>query len=277
MSGWIKIHRQLLDWEWSDNPQMMALWINLLLRANVVATEYQGRIIERGEVLTSLRSLAKETGLSLMQVRTCLERLKGAGQITITHKATHEVSRANTLITVCKFDDYQYSDNDMNTRNNTQSNTISKEKEKNQKKEENIQETKKEICLSKESHIKKETTNAFLSLAGDLEKSICKKTAKAEFDLSAIDVELKPLFLDYIAMRKKIGKPLKTQLGITGRYNRLQRLSGGNTGLAKKIIRQSLEYEWQDFYALRSEEEEKLRKKKKAITTPEYSDKKYWN
>ena len=278
MSGWIKIHRRLLDWEWSANPQMMALWVHLLLRANIIATEQQ-RGIERGEFLTSLRGLARDTGLTLKQVRVCLERLIKAGQIR-AHSRAHSGAQSYTLITICKFDDYQCSENGEGTFEGTKRGTVLKEKEKKQKKEENIQENKKkEICLSKESHIKKEKTDAFLSLAGDLEKSICQKTAKAEFDLSRIDEEIKPLFIEFLSMRKKIGKPIKTQLGITGRFNKLQKLSSGNIALAKKIIQQSLEYEWQDFYALRSEEEEKLRQKKKLPSAAEttYSDKKYWN
>ena len=34
-NGWIKIHRKLLEWEWADDPNMVALWIHLLLNANL--------------------------------------------------------------------------------------------------------------------------------------------------------------------------------------------------------------------------------------------------
>ena len=42
MTGWIKIWRQLLEWEWSDVPEMMALWVRLIIRATHEDTQWHG-------------------------------------------------------------------------------------------------------------------------------------------------------------------------------------------------------------------------------------------
>lgn len=82
--------------------------------------------------------------------------------------------------------------------------------------------------------------------AGD---SVEKKSK--DIDLSFIDEELQDLFYEFLQMRKKIGHPLKTRRGIEARYSALSQLSGGDIALAKKIIQQSLDKEWQDFYELK--------------------------
>lgn len=99
--GYIKLHRRLLKWEWSDSPQTLSLWLHLLLRANYVSKEWHGILITRGQLLTSLNQLSKATGLSVRQIRTSLNRLKLTGEIA--SKATNKYS----LITICKYDDYQ--------------------------------------------------------------------------------------------------------------------------------------------------------------------------
>lgn len=72
-----------------------------------------------------------------------------------------------------------------------------------------------------------------------------------DIDLSFIDEELQVLFKEFLSMRKRIGHPLKTRRGIEARYTTLSQLSGGDISLAKKIIQQSLDKEWQDFYELK--------------------------
>ena len=115
-NGWIKIHRKLLEWEWADDPNMVALWIHLLLNANLTDKKYRGKTIPRGSFKTSLNELAEETGLSKQKLRTCLERLKSTHEIT--QQTTHEYS----IITICKFDTYQLVEKKSNTPINTQGN-----------------------------------------------------------------------------------------------------------------------------------------------------------
>lgn len=104
IEGWIKIHRKLIDWEWLDCPEMVGLWVNLLLRANYEDKKWHGQVIKRGQILTSRSELAEMCGLSVQTLRTCLERLKSTNEIT------SETTNQGTLITVVKYDCYQGGD-----------------------------------------------------------------------------------------------------------------------------------------------------------------------
>ena len=100
-TGWIKIYRSLLYWEWTDVPEMVALWVRLIILATHEDTQWHGVNVSRGQLVTTTAKLASESGLTLKQVRTCLARLKESGQIVI------ETANKYTKITVCKYDDYQ--------------------------------------------------------------------------------------------------------------------------------------------------------------------------
>ena len=39
MNGWIALSRKLLDWQWHDEPKMVALWVHILLRASHETTK----------------------------------------------------------------------------------------------------------------------------------------------------------------------------------------------------------------------------------------------
>lgn len=103
--GWIKIHRTLLDWEWYSDVNTTRLFLHLLLTANHESKKYRGMVIERGQTTTSLGALAEQTNLSVRNVRTCLERLKTTGEVTI------QTTSHYTLITICNYDSYQDEDN----------------------------------------------------------------------------------------------------------------------------------------------------------------------
>ena len=101
MTGWIKIHRSFLTWEWFDKAEMVQVFIYLLLKANHDAKEWRGITIERGQFVTSVARIAQDTRLSTRTVRTCLERLKTTNEVTI------ETTSKYTLITINKYDIYQ--------------------------------------------------------------------------------------------------------------------------------------------------------------------------
>ena len=99
--GWIKLHRKFLNWEWSDTPEMVAFFVHLLLGANHDARKWHGMVVDRGQVVTSLDRLAKLTGLSVRQVRTCLSRMEQTGEIA------KETTSHYTLITISNYERYQ--------------------------------------------------------------------------------------------------------------------------------------------------------------------------
>lgn len=97
MNGWIKLHRQMRQWEWSSDPNMLALFVHLLLRASNRDTKWRGIDIKRGQAIIGLRRLSQETGISIQTIRTCLGRLERSGEITRT--STHRF----TLISICNY------------------------------------------------------------------------------------------------------------------------------------------------------------------------------
>ena len=100
---WMKLYYSLLDWEWIKCPEMVCLWINLLLRASNTTRKERWMTIRRGQVVTSRSQLAKQCGISEQSVRTCITRLISSKQITISS------TKQATIITICKFDKYQQS------------------------------------------------------------------------------------------------------------------------------------------------------------------------
>lgn len=118
MSGWIKLHRSLLDWEWWDDEATTRLWITILLSVNHEQKKWKGQTIEAGQMLTSYASLAKKSGLSVQSVRTSINRLKS------THEITCESTHRFTLISVVKWADFQADDRDANTLANMQPNNL---------------------------------------------------------------------------------------------------------------------------------------------------------
>ena len=102
MNGWIKLHYKFLKWEWSNDPNMVALFLHLLLKANYQGRNWRGQDIKRGELITGLHSLSAETGISLQSLRTCLKRLKSTNEITI--KTTNKYS----VICIRNYNKYQH-------------------------------------------------------------------------------------------------------------------------------------------------------------------------
>lgn len=101
---YIKLCDKIVDWEWFTDGNMLKVWLYLLVKAQYADGKYRGVEVKRGQLLTGRKLIANETRLSEQQVRTCINRLKSSGQITI--ESTNQYS----LITIVKYDDYQGSD-----------------------------------------------------------------------------------------------------------------------------------------------------------------------
>lgn len=99
--GYIKLFRQIVDWEWYDDIPTCRLFIHLLLKVNHVDRNWQGKKIERGSCITSFASLNAETKLSVEQIKRALKNLQKTGEIKKIS------TNQNTLIIVTKYDDYQ--------------------------------------------------------------------------------------------------------------------------------------------------------------------------
>ena len=100
----IKLYKKMLKWEWYDDPNTKILFIHCLLRANWQETKWHGVTLQPGQFITSLESLAKETKLSVRQVRVALGHLIMTGEVTSSPQARFRI------ITVVKWGDYQVND-----------------------------------------------------------------------------------------------------------------------------------------------------------------------
>lgn len=115
MASWIKIFRELLQWEWFQKAEMVQLFIYLLLKANCVDKQWQGITIKRGQLATSNATIRQDLRLSEQQIRTCIKRLISTGEIT--YKSTNRY----VVITICNYDKYQEVGNTTNEPTNNQS------------------------------------------------------------------------------------------------------------------------------------------------------------
>lgn len=76
MEGWIKIHRKLLDWEWYQDINTKTVFLHILLKSNFEEKKWQGMLIKRGQLITSISNLAKDLKLTEQNVRTSLKKLE---------------------------------------------------------------------------------------------------------------------------------------------------------------------------------------------------------
>ena len=132
MSGWIKVHRQILEWEWYSDNNCFRLFIHLLLKANHKERRFKGIELEIGSIVTSRDLLSKETGLSEQQIRTALNKLISTNEITSVS------SSQGTIIQVVNYEKYQVPTNEItneqpasNQRVTTNKNIKNKEEKNN--------------------------------------------------------------------------------------------------------------------------------------------------
>lgn len=84
----------------------------------------------------------------------------------------------------------------------------------------------------------------------DIDKSISKKKTVYYPD----DAMLESAFQEYLTMRKKIKKPICTEMALHRAMNTIERLSKGDNDLAVKILNQSVDHCWQGLFALKDNE-----------------------
>ncbi|MFV1449128.1 helix-turn-helix domain-containing protein [Maribacter sp. HS] len=91
MKGFIKLPREIAEWEWYQDSNTFRLYIHLILHANYTDKKFRGTLVRRGEFITSQKGLADKLNLSIQNIRTALKKLKTSGYITVkpTGKYTH--------------------------------------------------------------------------------------------------------------------------------------------------------------------------------------------
>lgn len=133
---WVKSWDRIMNWEWYTQPLTCHLFRHLIQKAQWKPTQWRGIDIPLGGLVTSLTRLSVETGLSVQQVRTSLERLESTGEIT--RKTTNKY----TLLIVNNYAQYQGDNTQDNNQITIKQQTNNKQittykKEKTDKKEKN--------------------------------------------------------------------------------------------------------------------------------------------
>ena len=108
-NGWIKIHRQILNWEWYSEPNTFRLFFHLLLKANHKPKKYRGVLIKDGQVMTGQELLGKELSLTRSKIRVALNNL------VLTNEITIKSSKQGTIIQIVKYKSYQVTTNESTT------------------------------------------------------------------------------------------------------------------------------------------------------------------
>lgn len=134
---YIKLSRNILEWEWYADINTCRLFVHMLLKANWKEGNFRGTTVPRGSFVSSLPKLADETALTMREVRTAITHLKSTGELTYKSYSKY------TVFTIKNYCLYQTSDmqNDSQTAGKRHSNdmlTTTIEEKKEGKKGRNI-------------------------------------------------------------------------------------------------------------------------------------------
>jgi hypothetical protein len=103
-TGFVKLHRSIINWEWYTDPSTKTLFLHLLLTVNIKKSNFQGHEISKGSRVCSYTSLAEETGLSVRNIRTAINHLKSTGEVTVSKTPKF------SIISINNWSKYQHSD-----------------------------------------------------------------------------------------------------------------------------------------------------------------------
>lgn len=147
--GWLKIWRQLEEWEYFYDPIRLRSWLKILFKAETSDVVKRGIVVKRGQWLTSYREMAREFSCSLPTAEKVISDFIKCNQVRTLSE------RKFTIVTVCNYDNWQGEESNKCTQtytlNDTQidtqidtptyTHTLYKKKE-NKKKENNITTTR---------------------------------------------------------------------------------------------------------------------------------------
>lgn len=109
INGHIVVKRTIKERGWYHDPNTLSVWVHLMVDANFKDSEWDGTIVKRGEVVSSLSDLARDCNLSMQEVRTAMRKLGAYGEVL-----SRRFGRTS-IITLCHYDSYQCVQQDSNT------------------------------------------------------------------------------------------------------------------------------------------------------------------
>lgn len=114
--GFIKLQREILEWEWYHDNNTFRLMIHLLLKSNYMLKKWQGNTINPGELVTSIGNLSKELKLSENVIRTSIKKLKKTDYIHT--QSTNKFTKI-TIINSAIYEGLVNTNNNQKTNQNT--------------------------------------------------------------------------------------------------------------------------------------------------------------
>ena len=204
MSGWIKIHRKFLDWEWFNKSEAVHLFLYMVLKANHKDNKWQGNDVKRGQFISSLGNISSATGITIQQIRTILKKLEKTNEIKV--KSTSQF----TIVTICKYECYQDEEETTNKpiTNNQQTTNKQSTTNKNDKKEKNEKEVILDSWIEYRKSAKKTLTQQ--SIKSILVKMENYTNEQCKFVINkSIEQGWQGLFWDNIQTIQEVNEPKK--------------------------------------------------------------------
>ena len=90
----------LKNWQWFHKADTLQLFLYLLVNANTEDRYWQGILVKRGQIVTTIPLLAEMLDSTVQKVRTNLERL------TKTQEINRQVTNKYSIVTICNYDSY---------------------------------------------------------------------------------------------------------------------------------------------------------------------------
>lgn len=230
-TGYISVHRTLMDKSYYNRSQYVHLWLHLLLKANHTGKNriWNGEeiIIKPGQLLTGRIKLSKETGIPQSTIEKILNFFEKNKQVE------QQKNSRNRIITIVSWHKFQKRNNKITSEEQQKDNQgTTKEQPRN-------------------------TNNNDNNVNNDNNEKIKASERKKNLDFSFVSEKVKNEFLEFIFTKKK--QP-KTQNEIEAMYQHLELLSNKNLLAAREILKQSIRNQWQDLFPLNESQNPKTNK-----------------
>jgi DNA-binding transcriptional regulator YhcF (GntR family) len=150
--GFIKLSKNILEWQWYTDPNVTRLYIHILLKVNFKQKNWKGIDIKIGEFITSVDKLHIELNLSVQTIRTALKKLEKSEYIEVRPTSQYSLIKLRDSDVFILEDNYSNKQNNKQKTNeqqisNNQTTTTNKEK-----KEKNIKDKKEVFQAELDKH-----------------------------------------------------------------------------------------------------------------------------
>src|SRR5436190_15566086 len=135
-TGWIKIHRQILDKGWFTRPNAAHLWMYLLMKASFTEKEYvwagENIRLMPGQFVTGRKQISKETGIHESTVERLLIFFE-KNEKQIEQQKTN-ISRLISIVNYAQYQEAEQLSNNHRTTSEQPANTKKEGKEREERK-----------------------------------------------------------------------------------------------------------------------------------------------